>query len=121
MTRPPRLLLVAALLAGLAVGLPWSLDGGGLGTQQPVRVVAVVAALGVWAALRRGSRRAALAVVAVAAVALSLGSWDGGPQPGRVCYVLALLTAAVAIVTERSASVTPDSRGTGTVRSSRRH
>ena len=117
MIRPPRLLLVAAALAVVAVGLPWSGHPSGpdaihtdagretvlLGGQHPVRVLAVVGALLIWAALRRGSRRGALTGLAVAAAALPIGGWGGG-APGRVCYLLALLIAAAAVVAERPAA-----------------
>jgi hypothetical protein len=109
-----RLLAAAAGLAVLAVGLPWSqgpaglpvqagLSGAVLGTQHPVRVLAVVGALGVWLALRHGSRRAALAAVGLAAVALPIGSWHGGAPPGQLCYALALVTAVLAILGGRPA------------------
>jgi len=78
-----------------------------LGTQHPARVLAVLGALGVWAALRRGSRRGALVAVALAAVALPLGPWEGGPQPGRACYALALMTAVAAILTARTTATAP--------------
>jgi hypothetical protein len=97
-TGRPRLLLLAAVLAAVAVGLPWS--GPLLGTQHPVRVLALVGIAGVWFALRRGSRPLALAAVAVAALALPMGSW-GTPEPGRFCYLVALLVAAAAIAGDR--------------------
>lgn len=90
----PRLLLLAAVLAVLSIGLHWS--GPVAGTHHPVRVLALVGIAGVWLALRRGSRLLALAAVAVAATALPMGSW-GTPEPGRLCYLLAVAIAVAGI------------------------
>jgi len=105
----PLLIVLAGVLAAVSIGLPWvprpspsgvavGATGAGAtaGTAHPVRVIALVAAVLLWWAVRRGSRRGALAACLIATTALPLGL-TAGVTSGRICYTLAIALAVVAI------------------------
>jgi hypothetical protein len=107
----PRLMVLAGVLTAVSLGLPWvarprPLDGvpvGGVGSggelpgfSHPVRVIALVAAVLLWWAVRQGSRRIAVAACLVAVTALPLGLTQG-VSSGRICFALAIVAAVVAI------------------------
>ncbi|MGF1648382.1 MAG: hypothetical protein ACFCVF_15880 [Kineosporiaceae bacterium] len=77
------------------------------GVEHPVRVLAVVAGLLVWWAVRRGSPGTAWLGLAVAATALPMGGFAGA---GRVVLAAGVLVVAVALLgttTGRSAGPQP--------------
>jgi hypothetical protein len=67
------------------------------GTGHAMRLTLLAAAVLLGFAVRRGSRTIAWLALAVGAVALPLGVGHGALMPGRVAYLAALLTAAIAL------------------------
>jgi hypothetical protein len=79
------------------------------GAGHAMRLAAFAAALLLWLAIRRGSRRLGWLALAVAAVALPLGIGYGALMPGRLAYAGALVLTAVAIgLPHRRAAASPD-------------
>jgi hypothetical protein len=74
-------------------------SGGNLvpGTGHLMRVTGLFAVLLLWQAIRRGSARLAGLALGVAAVALPSGIDQGAAEPGRLCYLAAIVAAAVAV------------------------
>jgi hypothetical protein len=106
----PHLLTAAAALAVVSLGLPWNslavADGTDLvtvsGTQHAVRVLAPLAALGVWWGLTRGSRTWAWAGLACAVLALPLQPSGSMPASGRLVFAVAILLTGLALASGAS-------------------
>lgn len=121
----PFLLTSAAALAVISLGLPWSrlpVDDGTdlwtialLGTHHPVRVLAPLAALGVWWGLTRGPRAWAWVGVACATSALPLQPFGAVPTSGRLVFAVAigLTVLALASGASRRKSATVDGKTRG--------
>jgi hypothetical protein len=65
------------------------------GTDHPMRLIGLAAALLLWWAIRVGSRGTGWLALAVGALAVPLGLQLGPLQSGRFCYLVALVCAAV--------------------------
>lgn len=91
--RPGRWLAAAAVLAVLALGLPW--EHGAAGAQVPSRVAVVAAVALVATGLVTGRDRLLPAAVLIGAVGVVLG--QPSATPGRLALAAAVTCLAIAL------------------------